>query len=218
MADALNDLPDPLDTADTVGGVSGTADPDDLLQQLADDAIDQLMQNDAAGGAPGSVTAAGAVTDLMSSQSSQMSDDAINVAPVDVTGLDVLRDAADQMPPPVDVPVDIAEVQDNVDADAQADVKADAHANTHAAADVNKAASAVVSIESGRTDVKALLDDALAADAEGANARVLLWPLRVMNAPFAGLGDGLRDVIGQIAIITLVNALAVLLYVILFRT
>ena len=196
MSDAIKDLPDPLDAAPTA---VDSASPDDLLSQLADDAIDQLMQE-------GDATSASSASPASPAPTA----DVHTHAPADTedTGLDVLPDeddhapaAADQMPPPVDVPAEIADLA----------------TNAPAPTDLNHDAPVAATAEASNADVKALLDDALAADAEQGKSRVLLWPLRVINAPFSGVNDGLRDVLGQVAIITLINALAVLLYVILFR-
>jgi len=196
MSDAIKDLPDPLDAAPTA---VDSASPDDLLSQLADDAIDQLMQE-------GDATSASSASPASPAPTA----DVHTHAPADTedTGLDVLPDeddhapaAADQMPPPVDVPAEIADLA----------------TNAPAPADLNHDAPVAATADASNADVKALLDDALAADAEQGKSRVLLWPLRVINAPFSGVNDGLRDVLGQVAIITLINALAVLLYVILFR-
>ena len=46
---------------------------------------------------------------------------------------------------------------------------------------------------------------------------VYLKPLEWMNAPLDVMPTPVRDVIGQIAILTLVNAIAVLIYVFVFR-
>ncbi|HLL89616.1 MAG TPA: hypothetical protein VK324_09950, partial [Tepidisphaeraceae bacterium] len=46
---------------------------------------------------------------------------------------------------------------------------------------------------------------------------VYLKPLEWLNAPFAGLSDALREAVGKVAIVTLVNAFAVLAYVVVFR-
>jgi hypothetical protein len=53
-----------------------------------------------------------------------------------------------------------------------------------------------------------------------AGARVSAGALalaRAINRPVRGVGDAARELIGSVAIITLVNALAILLYVMLFR-
>ncbi len=67
-----------------------------------------------------------------------------------------------------------------------------------------------------QSDVRALLADAVKTAPRGPPAIVVL-PLRLLNAPFAYVSDPARDIVGQIAIVTLVNALAVILYVLLFR-
>jgi hypothetical protein len=55
--------------------------------------------------------------------------------------------------------------------------------------------------------------------AEAADARVplVVRVLEWMNAPLAGLSDGVREALGKIAIVTTLNAVAVLLYVLIFR-
>jgi hypothetical protein len=67
-----------------------------------------------------------------------------------------------------------------------------------------------------QSDVRALLADAVKTAPKGPPAVVVL-PLRLLNAPFAYVSDPTRDIVGQIAIVTLINALAVILYVLLFR-
>ncbi len=64
-----------------------------------------------------------------------------------------------------------------------------------------------------RHELHALLGDPAPAQRSG----LLLKPLEWFNAPFNSLPDAVRDVAGQVAIVTLVNALAVLLYIVLFR-
>jgi hypothetical protein len=58
-----------------------------------------------------------------------------------------------------------------------------------------------------------------AAEARRKRDRVplMLRPLVWINAPFAACSQGVRETLGKVAIITLVNALAVLLYVLIFR-
>jgi hypothetical protein len=69
-----------------------------------------------------------------------------------------------------------------------------------------------------RADVKALLNDAARKSSPVAAASgMLIKPLEWVNAPFAYVSDRVRDAIGQVAIITLINALGVMLYVIFFR-
>lgn len=55
------------------------------------------------------------------------------------------------------------------------------------------------------------------AEADDEPLPVYLKPLAWLNAPLDVLPQGLRDVVGQIAILTFVNAIAVLIYVFVFR-
>lgn len=108
--------------------------------------------------------------------------------------------AHSSMPPPVDVPPEIA--------------NDDGHggglaADDHRPSDPDDDASL-------QTDVKQLLHDAQ-HDSPASAPGFIIAPLRLLNAPFAGLSDPTRDTLGQIALVTLVNALAIMLYVILFR-
>src|ERR1019366_6983552 len=46
---------------------------------------------------------------------------------------------------------------------------------------------------------------------------VFLKPLVWLSSPLEGFGDGVRETIGKIAVLTMVNAIAVLVYVMIFR-
>lgn len=55
-----------------------------------------------------------------------------------------------------------------------------------------------------------------ATTADGSSAAALAWlarPLEVINSPLAGMSDERRELMGKVAVILLINALAVLLYV-----
>lgn len=62
-----------------------------------------------------------------------------------------------------------------------------------------------------------ILDEVLATPAEEPRPSVLLRPLYWLNRPFASLSDETRSLIGKIAILTLLNALAILAYVLYLR-
>jgi len=109
------------------------------------------------------------------------------------------------MPPPVDVPADIAN-DDGHAVEPELDTSPDKLPDTLPDADAAL-----------RSDVKALLDDAVHQAQPAQAPKLIVVPLRLLNAPFASLSDEKRDIIGQIAIVTLVNALAIMLYVIIFR-
>ena len=44
-----------------------------------------------------------------------------------------------------------------------------------------------------------------------------LRPLEWLSLPLSFCNDGVRDTLGKVAVVTLVNALAILLYVLIFR-
>ena len=46
---------------------------------------------------------------------------------------------------------------------------------------------------------------------------LILRPLEWLNAPLASCPEALRETLGKVAIVTLVNAVAVLAYVLMFR-
>ncbi|HYE19400.1 MAG TPA: hypothetical protein VEA69_13200 [Tepidisphaeraceae bacterium] len=86
-----------------------------------------------------------------------------------------------------------------VDADADADVTVEPVAG-------------VVIEESAEEPLEAEM-----ADAADARVPMLVRVLEWMNAPLAGLSDGVREGLGKVAIVTTLNAVAVLLYVLIFR-
>lgn len=59
-------------------------------------------------------------------------------------------------------------------------------------------------------------NDALTSD-DDETVPLLLKPLALMNSPLENSPDWIRDLIGKIALLTLFNAAAVLLYILLFR-
>jgi hypothetical protein len=60
--------------------------------------------------------------------------------------------------------------------------------------------------------------DAASPDAGGADRpSLMVRVLEFLNAPLMFVPDGVRDLLGKVAILTLVNALAVLIYVLFFR-
>jgi hypothetical protein len=63
-------------------------------------------------------------------------------------------------------------------------------------------------------DVSQHAADLLESEAE---VPIFLKPLVWLSSPLDRFGDGLRETIGKIAVLTMVNAIAVLVYVIIFR-
>lgn len=269
------DLPDPLETS---GGASAS-DPDELVAQLAEDAIDRLLEETEKGLIPprpkpqddplneleppdpsGKDSVQGSVVSDPADGSVQTTDPALlgadkggatssvevhNAANHDVAGSsDVLNevqegldsvlgslvqevsentagpsDSTDNsvsvpvenapetslpMPPPVDVPPEIA--------------NDDGHGGSDESSESVSGDPAESTDQSDLTgDVRKLLIEQPQASSKSSLVSVLLVPLKLVNAPFMGLSDQTRDVLGQIGLITLVNALAILVYVLIFR-
>ena len=61
------------------------------------------------------------------------------------------------------------------------------------------------------------LPDASDLDADPPPLPIYLRPLAWMNAPFEALPDRVRETLGKVALVTLFNAIAVLVYVLVFR-
>ena len=67
------------------------------------------------------------------------------------------------------------------------------------------------------SDLGAATDAAAPDSADGGRPSLMVRVLEFLNAPLASASDGARDALGKAAIVTLVNALAVLIYVLFFR-
>ncbi|GIW75320.1 MAG: hypothetical protein KatS3mg104_0383 [Phycisphaerae bacterium] len=107
-------------------------------------------------------------------------------------------------PPPVDVPPEIA--------------NDDGHGGSDESSESVSGDPTESTDQSDLTgDVRKLLIEHPQASSKSLLVSVLLVPLKLVNAPFTGLSDQTRDVLGQIGLITLVNALAILVYVLIFR-
>ena len=64
----------------------------------------------------------------------------------------------------------------------------------------------------------AAASDALLKDDTGEQTpSVLVRVLQVINSPMSWISDAVRDALGKIALLTLFNAVAVLIYVLVFR-
>jgi hypothetical protein len=270
------DLPDPLETS---GGASAS-DPDELVAQLAEDAIDRLLEETEKGLIPprpkpqddplnelepsdpsGKDSVQGSVVSDPTDGSVQTTDPSVlgadkggatssvevhNAPNQDVAGSsDILNevqeglgsvlgslggqdvsentagpsDSTDNpvsvpvenapetslpMPPPVDVPPEIA--------------NDDGHGGSDESSESVSGDPTESTDQSDLTgDVRKLLIEHPQASSKSLLVSVLLVPLKLVNAPFTGLSDQTRDVLGQIGLITLVNALAILVYVLIFR-
>ena len=216
-------LPDPLDES----AVSTTASADDLLAQLAGEEIDRLLAESEAEAAPLALR--------RRTQDASTGEPATRTTPS--------APAVEEDPPEVNLDalareVDASgEVGSSAAAAPEAAPKAPdiAVPTTRAVIETTPASTAVAPPpQPARVPVTppppvdtATLDDVLVASilpAEGAGRRdesdslpLYLKPLEWLNAPLDALPESWRDALGKVAILTLVNAIAVLLYVALFR-
>ena len=221
------DLPDPLESASS----TPLGNADDLLAQLAGEEVDRLLaeadaeERPADAATPAPPAAEAPIQDQLDALFSEIATPNA-AAPLE---------PAPGQPAPAAAPATEMAVRPIVAEDALA-------ATPPAAPDADIAATALAAatpatsrssaeLETTSAERHALAEPepadempatgelmALAAPAEDdAPLPMYLKPLEWMNAPFAFLPQGARDALGQIAIFTLVNAVAVLIYVFVFR-
>jgi hypothetical protein len=248
MGQAAVDLPDPLEPPavndEAHASPTATAAPpppspmagaDDLLAQLAGEEIDRLLaeaDSDARREptAPGSTSAS---PTARADEAARVSEALDAAAPTPATvaaaapeapseGVrmsDVLNAAAATATPAVDPAPALGSSLDTAEQELASLASGQA-----APAPV---ATTIAELHTTADESAALLDDSavsvnLAQVArevgDDGNAPALVRMLEWVNAPFASLPDGARDTIGKIAILTLFNSVAVLAYVLLFRS
>jgi hypothetical protein len=217
MGKAALDLPDPLQAAPGEARTSA----DDLLAQLAGDEIDRLLA-EAEAGEPKAARAPFHVGPPANPKDEVEPAVAPPPAPADVTDVPSVTQApevpAEPEPPPVDVAAEMdalfsaAVAKDEADAAAAvAQGVAEAEAETSAAERSGLAAPAGVA---GKAPARWATADEGDDDAP---LPFYLRPLEWLNAPLAILPQPVRDVVGKIAIVTLLNAAAILAYVLVVR-
>jgi hypothetical protein len=231
MGQATLDLPDPLNEPSAPRHQSA----DDLLSQLAAEQIDQLLadtpENEAQEPAPagGGADPFEASADVKASEPLDAGKEAISAEAAVAAQLDDLfhqinestpvepkQEAAVQDAPakPQAAPATAAEVDAALAAgtgpllpplepDA---IEGQALKNERAALDASLEAVAAVGAE---------LDTQFAAETDA--LPIYLRPLEWINAPLEFCPEGVREAFGKVAILTLFNSLAVLLYVLVFR-
>jgi hypothetical protein len=230
MGKAALDLPDPLQAAPGEARTSA----DDLLAQLAGDEIDRLLAEAEAGepkaarapfhvgpppdpkdelAAPAAAPPAAGVTDARTD----------GAEPSPVVPAPALAVEPEPEPPPVDVAAEMdalfsaAVAKDEAAAAAAvAQGVAEADAETSAAERAGLATPAGVAGH-GTEAPTAPTSAAPGEQDEDAPLPLYLRPLEWLNAPLAILPPSVRDVVGKIAIVTLLNAAAILAYVLVVR-
>jgi hypothetical protein len=191
MGQAVADLPDPLeDRPEPAGG------NDELLSQLAGDEIDRLLADEE--DSPDA---------KLSSGRSLVEADADPAAAAGDMG-DFLNKLGEGHRP--------GDLSSAAPADAESAAEP---------ADSSDASEPLLPPESAETDAAeraaleiGLLDEAIDAEAGGGvSTPLLLRPLVWINAPLDLLPEGIRAGVGKVALITFFNALAILVYVLIFR-
>jgi hypothetical protein len=224
MSQSVKDLPDPL--ADAPAAQAASA--DDLIAQMADEAIDQLIA-DADRGAPPAASLvvdapfpAGETVEPLDQPpahepaASATLADVFERAMADAESSEAgtLADEASPLAQPTYEPTPESNGILELDSASPDESRAsDAAGNTVA----TQTEPASLSANDSHADVKALLAGDPSPNAVSGRPGVALWPLILLNAPFARLPASTRDVLGQVGIVTLVNAIAVLVYVLFLR-
>ena len=205
MGKAALDLPDPLQ-APPEGAKTST---DELLAQLAGDEIDRLLAEVDSGQPP--VSRAPFHVGPPVGPEKELKADAAAPAPP----------AAAELPKPGPVEMDVAAEMDALFSAATAkDEAAAAEAKAAVAAAAAEAEAETTAAE--RDGLKAPVtlapaqQPAAAAD-DDAPLPIYLRPLEWLNAPLALLPESVRDIVGKFAIVTLLNAAAILVYVLVVR-
>lgn len=229
MAQAI-DLPDPLDDKP-----AGANNADDLLAQLAGEEVDRLLSE--ADVLPSADPLHPANIDLPAQPAAPAEQE---------PSLDQLFDQFDgPQPPPSDAPaasieesitqraqdlieqarleagqqveLDPASTEPSAAADLAAEMEADEQAHLAAMLRINTVApQATALIDEAQVEAAAAEQQADPSAIEQPTplvVRLLEW----INSPLANLSERARQAVGKVALVTTVNALAVLLYVLIFR-
>ena len=190
---AVQDLPDPLEKP---AATPASQSPDDLLSQMADDAIDKLIaeaetQSAVLPAPPPAPAVPSADVSAESLIDNLLQETETAESPVEAATFQSVLTTADASPAPHVQP---------------APPPAD---NSHPAPPPPELSTSA--------DIKALLADSGPAPQGEEGASPLLMPLRLLSAPLTHADDYIRNAVGQIAILTLLNAIAVLIYVLVVR-
>lgn len=187
-------LPDPNEPASATA-----ASADDLLAQLAGEEIDRLLAETEDGAAPPASPTA--VPEPVADAPAV--EPAVNAASASINTVEQMGDQLDQL---------LKEIETPKPAPPEAPAEAPAETTTIAqlgAATTNSEVSALIGEQVGAS-VDDVLDD-------GSPLPIYVRALELFNAPFAALPTGLREFLGKVAILTMFNSIAVLVYVLIFR-
>ncbi|MBC8107068.1 MAG: hypothetical protein H7Z14_10800 [Anaerolineae bacterium] len=198
-AAAPNTLPDPNEPA-MVAATSA----DDLLAQLAGEEIDRLLAEtdderpEAYAPTPAPTTAP-PPPPTEPNVAAPIVDAPVSAGDSSIEAVDAMGDQLDALLKEIEAP--------------KPDAPVEARAETTTIAQLGATSN---------SEVNALLGEDVGADMAGAvddgtPLPVYVRALEVLNSPFAAMPNALREGFGKIAILTLFNSIAVLLYVLIFR-
>jgi hypothetical protein len=191
MGQAAIELPNPINKPPAP--LSGA---DDLLSQMAGEQIDRLLAETESAKA-----AIAAPNDPFASQLEDLFNQ-LNSAPADLTTVEQTIEKAS--PPVVEQPA--AAVVEQTSAPVAAIEQATSAAERAA---LTPKIDPVAAIEA--------LPPAPPAAEDEERVSILVRILELINAPFAACPAALRDLLGKFAILTLMNSVGVILYVMIFR-
>jgi hypothetical protein len=208
--------PDPLDESTT----TSIASADDLLAQLAGEEIDRLLaESEAERAATGASERAEfaplpvVVPQVAPERADSRIEQVIPAEPV-VASAPAQAPLAPQVPTPPEPAATVAAMVGVAAAPVEKhDLTADATATAAAAAE----RAALSEVLSAADTAGAHVEAELVLD-EPQPLPLLLRPLEWLNAPLASCPEATREMLGKVAIVTLVNAIAVLAYVLMFRS
>ena len=202
MAQPAVDLPDPLNG----GNLAGVANADDLLSQLAGDEIDRLLA-ESDGDAPPPPTAAAPTHPPAAAPPAAASP---ATPPAAAQPAPVKSPAVAAIPAPAvsSIEASIDEILADTATAATEEDDEPPHASVHAPGSTAAASKPVALTEA----VARRLDPEPRPPRVGLLVKPLLW----LNAPVANLPEPARELIGKVALVTLMNAVAVLAYVLIF--
>ena len=191
---APDTLPDPNEPA-----ITAASSADDLLAQLAGEEIDRLLAEAEDGTAHQPDAQSTAQPEAAATQQSA-SESPVNAAAASIDTVEKIGDQLDQLLKEIETPKTAAS-------------QAEAPATTTTIAQLGAATSS--------NEVNALLGERVGAPTEpiddGSPMPIYVRVLELLNSPFAGLPNALREFLGKVAILTMFNSVAVLLYVLIFR-
>jgi len=230
MGQATLELPDPLSQSD----IDSPADADELLSQLAGDEIDRMLADaDVSTRENSDPAESPALDSSMEASPDQGLDDPHSAIlhPADPEGDELFQsDGLAFSSPDLTAPEIQAQLSSELDQlfdtinnheesppDEQAPAPSATAAHDSPNADEPTILPSAVTQEQDEAAATAALLESIEPTTATAPLPIWLRPLEWLNAPLASLTDSARSALGKAAIITLFNAIVILLYVLLFR-